>query len=197
MMIIDVTCEGCGNRWQSHAASGRTECRSCGCRIYIPVAVRKAAGVNVDSARSFSRSEVRGVSRTSPLPAADIPPTRFRSTTRHPPEIARPRGVVSPWTSIDKMLTALRAHPTSPAPTNHPTTTPVAAWSQPAPQPPAPRRSGRHFLVVDGTCGCTLIVGSPNVPAQVRCPSHGRVETRSPRRVADPPAGARYAGLVG
>jgi ribosomal protein S27E len=83
-MIIDVTCDDCGHAWQSHAASGRTECRSCGRRVYIPTAIRRAAGGSVETATRTNRrtGQTRRVHARSTV---DLPPARAPRTERpHP-----------------------------------------------------------------------------------------------------------------
>ncbi len=42
-MQVTLVCAACGRRWTSHAAGGRTRCRACGHRVYVPAEVRRAA----------------------------------------------------------------------------------------------------------------------------------------------------------
>ncbi len=40
---IAVVCPACRRRWTSHAAGGRTRCRECGERVYVPAQARREA----------------------------------------------------------------------------------------------------------------------------------------------------------
>ena len=55
--MILVECGSCGERWLSHAASGRTRCRACGERIYLPMWVRDQAS-GAPGAYVFAESQL-------------------------------------------------------------------------------------------------------------------------------------------
>ena len=44
-MRITLTCPKCGNTWKSQSNSGRTRCGKCDERVYVPLNVRRAAGL--------------------------------------------------------------------------------------------------------------------------------------------------------
>jgi hypothetical protein len=190
-MNVDVTC-ACGYRWESHSASGRTRCRRCGKRVYIPLQVRQSAGLD----RPTTRSEDPGVHRLG-KPRSTTPASADRTTvpqldespfaSRPEPQVLAPPARTSTWVAdaIVKITGALpELGAASPqAPEHH--STPAS----PAPPPRAPAVRG-GILILDVVCGCQLRSATSTPPAGIRCPVHGRVAVRRSRLIAAAPNAA-------
>jgi hypothetical protein len=181
-MEIVVQCEGCGHRWTSHAASGRTECRVCSRRLYIPAAVRRATsrtGASVPKLDAEKRGQSAHAKRAAPR---DEPPSRVPTP--------RPTPTINTW-ATEAIQRILNTRAAKPAPTRPEPPAPSAATPIATPTPPT-----SAYLLVQTACRCPLLVAAPHPPREVRCPTHGRVTVERARRTGTPPAGARFASLM-
>ena len=184
-MNVAVKCE-CGYRWESHSASGRTRCRGCGRRLYIPLQVRRNAGLVTQLSRSEPTLTQSGT-RASIIPRASLP-GRVASSGETPYQTPEPRPALAPsWPSwlVDAVTNLARSTPQhSPA---APPTSPVAGSTAMKKRDATngmdrPATTG-SLLVLDVACGCHLLNASPTPPAEIRCPIHGRAATRRSRRI--------------
>jgi hypothetical protein len=200
-MTINVTCT-CGNRWTSTARSGRTQCKTCRARIYIPIEVRRQAGIDplarrperssIGTQRSSSRRVNDGqMSRPTSAPHRDQPPTRtLRSIQRD-----EPGGDTATWVSrAIVMLVAGTRIATEARPNVQPPVVPTP--SAVLPDRATTSGPGTGFLILEAECGCELAVGAPSPPREIRCVRHGRTRTVRARRSSSLPPGVRYASLL-
>jgi hypothetical protein len=190
-MNVDVTC-ACGYRWESHSASGRTRCRCCGQRVYIPLRVRRKAGLELPTTGSENPGVHRHGNRRSTTAATTdrtiaLHPDESPFTSRPEPRPPEPTARPSTWVTdaIAAITSALPEQPSaSPqAPEYHSTPAPIT------PQPRAPATRG-GILILEGACGCQLRSATVTPPAEIRCPVHGRVAVRQNRLVAAVPSAA-------
>jgi hypothetical protein len=187
-MNIDVTC-ACGYRWESHSASGRTRCRNCGRRVYIPLDVRRSAGLNAHPSQSEATRTRHNAGRSTALPPSpQRAPRRVRRLDEEPS-----RRALEPQPTLSLELPAWVSDAMSKiaASTPQPWAAPARVPTPRAPTPPTtsreaprtkPQTTSHGLFVLDVACGCQLLSASP--AQQIRCPIHGRVATRRSRPAA-------------
>jgi hypothetical protein len=184
-MNVDVTC-ACGYRWESHSASGRTRCRRCGKRVYIPLRVRRKAGLDLpttggDNPLLYSRRKAR---TTTPATAdrTTVPqPDQSPFASRPEPRLLEPS--VRPSTWVTDAIARITSTAPKPSPAVPRVTAPRSSPSAPAPPTAPAHHKPGGYLVLKVACGCQLLSGTATPPAEIRCPVHGRVATRTSRRV--------------
>jgi hypothetical protein len=195
-MNIDVTC-ACGYQWESHSASGRTRCRSCGRRVYIPLQARRNAGLDTRPSQSEATRTRHNAGRSTALPPSpQRAPRRVQRLDEEPsrraPEPHSTASLELPAWVTDAMSKIAASTPqpwAAPArvPTPRGPTTPTTTREAPRTKP---QTTSHGFFVLVVACGCQLLSASP--AQQIRCPIHGRVATRRSRPALD---GVRHASL--
>ena len=86
-MRITVNCPSCGATWQSQTTSGRTRCGHCGTRVYVPMSVRRQAGLG--HPHTTEMPQPRSVERTA-VPRSSPRPTPAARVAVHSDNPTRP-----------------------------------------------------------------------------------------------------------
>jgi hypothetical protein len=211
-MNVDVTCE-CGYQWVSHAASGRTRCSRCRTRRYIPLRVRQQAGSDIRTPASASSRDRPSARLPTSVSSSPRRVGRVVPASDEPASVAVPAAPTQTESGLPSWLTdaianatrnVLQSNTVAPRGPSRAASAPnkvrpgsaITPVTMPAAQAAAAALSAVGVLLVDGTCGCQLVIGAPTGPTEVRCPLHGRVRSRRARRVSRMPSGARYGGLI-
>lgn len=182
MADLVVTCGRCGNRWHYRGHSGRTQCRLCRTRLYVPAATRRQnPGGNSDGSRAVT-IRGNGAPSTATLPTVTHAPTEPLQAVEASRGSSR-QDVVGVLADVVGRFAASRA----PAPRQTVTTPTV----RPAP-PPVAARGTRVRL----SCGHTAEVsglGTNPTGAQVSCPACGPQQVVALTPVSCPRCGTGVA----
>jgi hypothetical protein len=158
-----LTCGRCGHQQRTRARGDHTRCRECGASIYVPANLQHRAIL-----RPYRQPGPK------PKPKADKAP-RSVTTTRTVPNTDALGGLLTFATNYAAARAAAKSAPKL-APM-------VAAVERPAPPvrlppsvPPISRvlPKGRPAYRLVTACLCPVGWHSPDTPAAVECPKHGR-----------------------